>query len=88
MTIEKLARAAQQKFLDIRKEFTTVHNEIANVREEVAAIRAEMVTKEELLQTEDRILDAIGGLHEEFEHVYSWLKELDGRVGFLEKKAV
>ena len=44
---------------------------------EFRAMREEMATKEDLRQMEGRLMSAIGEIHEEFEHVYSWLKEHD-----------
>lgn len=57
------------------REFRAIHDEMAG-----------MATKEDLRQMESRLMGAIGEIHEEFEHVYSWLKEHEGRIGFLEKK--
>ncbi len=82
MTIDELAASTQ-------REFTAVHSEMKEMR-------SEMATKRDLQDFKQEILRAVEGIDlkmsayasrwtEDFSKLHDWVKELDGRVKFLEK---
>lgn len=84
MTIDDLATAMQKEFLAIRQEFANIHEELEIMRGDIGMLHAEisgLVTREEFEK-------AINGIHSELNHAFVWMRELDGRVGFLESKAI
>ncbi len=74
----------------------TIDELAAASQREFAALRGEMATKEDLRQSESRILHAIEGIDlkmssyasrwtEDFSKLHDWVKEIDSRLRFVEK---
>lgn len=94
MTIEKLARSAQEEFMaihreidsfrvEMRVEISDIRGELGGIHREIADIRAEMVTKNDfrqaLQQMEERLMGAIGEIRDGF-------RDHEMRLCLLEKK--
>ena len=79
MTIDDLALVMQKEFKAVRGE---MNEEFASIRTEMAG----MATKEDLRAVEERLSREILGIHGELHQMNTWMRDLDGRVGFLETK--
>ena len=82
MTIDELASATQREFTIVRSEMATKRE----LREAEKAIRDDVASVLRAVEGIDLKMSAYASRWtEDFSKLHDWVKELDGRVKFLEK---